>query len=123
MWSDANFGLHHTHSFNLSTLQIVFIVFVSICLLGSIKEHLVFSSLNRFHCYRYRCCARSSTHLIVDCIVSHSDPQSILPVISKVTPTLLETCHSLQALVGVPKSHALLQPYATTTQAHAALVL
>ena len=32
----------------------VFIVFVSICLLGSIKEHLVFSSLNRFHCYCYR---------------------------------------------------------------------
>jgi len=29
-------------------------VFVSIRLLGSIEEHLVFSSLNRFHCYRYR---------------------------------------------------------------------
>jgi hypothetical protein len=36
-------------------------------------------------------CARSSTHLIVDCIVSHSDPQSGLPVFFKVAPTLLET--------------------------------
>jgi hypothetical protein len=36
-------------------------------------------------------CARSSTHLIGGCIVSHSDPQAILPVFSKVTLTLLET--------------------------------
>jgi len=58
MWSDANLGLHHTHSFHFSTLQTVFIVFVSIRLLGLIEEHLVFSSLNRFHCYRYcRVCA------------------------------------------------------------------
>jgi hypothetical protein len=41
MWSDANFGLHHIHSL-ISTLQIVFIVFVSIRLLGLIEEHLVF---------------------------------------------------------------------------------
>jgi len=90
MWSDANFGLHHTHSLIYPLCKIVFIVFVSIRLLGSIKEHLVFSSLNRYHC------ARSSTHLIVDCIVSHSDPQSILPVFSKVASTLLETCHVRQ---------------------------
>jgi len=42
MWSDTNFGLHHTHSLIYPLCKIVFIVFVSIRLLGLIEEHLVF---------------------------------------------------------------------------------
>jgi hypothetical protein len=47
-------GLRHTHSFIHPHCKIVFIGFVIICLLGSIKVHLVFSSGNRIYCYCYR---------------------------------------------------------------------
>jgi hypothetical protein len=84
MWSDANFCLHHTHSFIYPHCKIVFIVFVS---------NWCFLLSTAFIVIVIAACARSSTPLIVDCIVSHSEPQSILPVFSKVAPMLLETCH------------------------------
>ena len=103
MWSDANFGLHHTHSLiyplciQSSSCSCAFVCLdrsksiAFVCLDGS-KSIWCFLLSTAFIVIVIAVCARSSTHLIVDCTVSHSDPQSILPVFSKVAPTLLETC-------------------------------
>ena len=91
MWSDANLGLHHTHSLIYPLCkQSSSCSWAFVCLDRS-KSIWCFLLSTAFIVIVIVACARSSTHLIVDCIVSHSDPQSILPVFSKVTPTLLET--------------------------------